>query len=190
MSAIDIKDIGSWPAAVVKAKRDEAMTALRTTIKVDGPVIVQATIDATVPHPPVDRATYRRNWKCRNIKDGARLYNSTVQASIIEDGRRPGTGVSWEGMRSLRLWVHRHGMEGWEARIQRAHLLKKKEGGRPGARLKMRDRTEAARDSIAFLIARAIKARGLPAKHVLARAKPLLAQLMQRTLAGVFGAST
>jgi hypothetical protein len=183
VSAIDIKDIGSWPAAVVKAKREEAMTALRTTIKVDGPAIVQTTIDATVPHPPVDRATYRRNWKCRNIKDGVRLYNSTVQASIIEDGRRPGFGVSWEGLASLRLWVHRHGMDKSEATSQRSGLK-----GR--GRLKMKDRTEAARDSIAFLIARAIKARGLPAKHVLARAKPLLAQLMQRTLAGVFGAAT
>ena len=184
---IDIKDIGSWPGQVVREKRSELLTAVRTAIKVDGPAIVQATIDATKPNPPVDRATYRRNWKCRNIPNGARLYNSTVQASIIEDGRRPGTGVSWEGLTSLRVWVHHHGLDRAEAKIQRYKLLPKKEGGRPSARLSMRDRTEAARDSIAFLIARAIKARGLPAKRILARSKGLLTQLFQRTVEGVLG---
>lgn len=187
MSSIDLKDIGAWPGQVVREKRSELLTAVRTAIKVDGPVIIQATIDATKPNPPVDRATYRRNWKCRNIPNGARLYNSTVQASILEDGRRPGYGVSWEGQAALRVWVHHHGLDRQEAKIQRYKLLPKREGGRPSTRLSMRDRTEAARDSIAFLIARAIKARGLPAKRVLARSKGLLTQLFQRTVEGVLG---
>ena len=187
---IDIKDIGSWPGQVVSQKRTELMDAVRTAIKVDGPAIVQATIDATKPTAPVDRGTYRRNWKCRNIPNGARLYNSSTQAPIIEDGRRPGFGVSWEGRAALAVWVHHHGLDRDEARVQRYKLLPKKEGGRPSTRLKMRERTEAARDSIAFLIARAIKARGLPAKHILARSKGLLTQLFQRTVAGVIGGAS
>lgn len=189
-TTIDIKDIGAWPGKVVSQKRTELVDAVRTAIKVDGPAILQATIDATKPTPPVDRGTYRRNWKCRNIPNGSRLYNSTVQASIIEDGRRPGFGVSWEGRASLAVWVHHHGLDRAEAKVQRYKLLPKKEGGRPAARLSMRDRTEAARDSIAFLIARAIKARGLPAKRILARSKGLLAQLFQRTVAGVLGGAS
>ena len=165
--SVSVSDLAKWPKVMVEKYHVEIVKQIQISVQMHGPAIIQAIIDGTRPYPPVNTGEYRRNWKVRRISNGALIFNPTKQAGIIGQGRRPGFGVSKEGQEALARWVHLHGMDRFD--------------GTPGMRRRIRSR--AARDSraraIAFLIARKIKARGLPAKNILGRAKPLItAQVM------------
>jgi hypothetical protein len=176
-STVQLADIGKWPLKVVHQYHSGIVDTMRVSVKTYGPAIIQAVIDGVRPHPPVNTGDYRRGWKVRNITDGVFLYNPTKQAGIIERGRRPGTGVSQEGQEAIARWVHLHGMDrdGMSTRERRARRKMRAAGAEKAA---FRFRTRWTQDSraraIAFLIARAIKRRGLPAKNILAQAKPIL----------------
>lgn len=121
-----------------------AVAAVRRTVKVNGPRIVQASIDETSP-APVDRGTYRRSWRYDDLPNGAQITNSVPYASVIEGGRRP--GARQPPTEALVGWVKRKGL------------------------VKGRGKSaDAEARGVAFIIARAIAKRGLPAKGVLKRA--------------------
>lgn len=146
---VSIDELGAKMKEYVATRYADVVKTIQLSLRVDAPRIVQQIIDETVPHPPVDRGTYRRTWKVANVPGGAVLYNPTKYAGIIEYGRQPGTGIGREGIEALTGWVRRHGMQ----------------TGKKGA--------DNAR-SIAFAIAASIKARGTAAKLVLARSKPFI----------------
>lgn len=81
-----------------------------------------------------------------------RVFSALPYAVVIDEGRRPGFGVSRAGIASLRLWVQRKlGLSGDEA------------------------------DRATWAIAQTIKARGIPAQHFAARgisrARPTIEQM-------------
>lgn len=88
---------------------------------------------------------YRTSWEVQRTKTGAKLVNTTPYAKVIEWGRRPGAKAPPPEV--IREWV-------------RQKLV-------PAGKV---DDNEAAIKSAAFLIGRAIKRRGIPAKLVLATA--------------------
>ena len=94
----------------------------------------------------VNTGIYRRAWKWRRITNGAVISNSVPYASVIEDGRRRGKGVSRQGQVALARWAIRKGL------VQ--------------GKGKKRD---AAARNVAFLIARALKKRGLKGRKVMGR---------------------
>lgn len=142
----DPKSMSRHLSADAKAIHGRIVAAIQKTV-LEGEAIAQQEIDNTVPKP-VDTATYRRGFQYARLPDGATIYNPVPYASVIEYGRRPGKGISKEGMDALAGWVYRKGL-----------------AGRSGPR---EDRMAAAR-RVAYVVARKIRARGLPAKHVLLR---------------------
>ena len=86
---------------------------------------------------------------------GAVIFNDRPYAGIIEWGRRAGFGVSQEGQLALAQWVRR----------------------------KLRVKNESEVRGLVFVIARAIKARGLPARNVMKRALPYAMRLVNQEIA-------
>jgi hypothetical protein len=225
---VHIRDLAKWPQKVVDQYRGVIMTAAEQTLQIEGLQVIQQTIDSTQPHPPVNTGSYRRRWRVSRIPDGIRLGNGDKIAGVIEDGRRPGTGVSQEGQQAIARWVHLHGMDKVTLRerstsAERARLRLAKDVGagylgvvktkvmedrearftqgkrkrlrtaralgatalrmaKAGERQRFIDATEKKAMTVAFLIARAIKRRGLPAKNILGRAKKQITDLVMRNI--------
>lgn len=155
------------PAQLPEALREHAKSVLKEihkavylTCAVEGPRIIQAEIDATSP-PPVDRGTYRRSFEVAKTADGVAIYNPLLYASVIEEGRRPGSKMP--PIDEIARWVLRKG------------LVK----GRRGVA-----REKAAR-GIAFVIARGIARKGMKPRHILAKSEVKLTPLV---LAAVYKA--
>lgn len=169
-STVQLADIGKWPKQVVHQYHSGIVQTIRTSLRMYAPALIQDAIASVKPYQPVHTGDYKRSWKVRNITDGAFFYNPTIQASIIERGRRPGVGVSRAGQEALARWVHLHGMDrATMSKRERRSRRRMRAGG--AAKESFRFRTKWSQESrargIAFLIARAIKRRGLPAKNVL-----------------------
>ena len=101
---VNIASLPEWAGKLVGRRKADVLAAIRKTVYVAGQQIIQQEIDATKPYKPVDRGDYRRGWKYAELPDGARLYNATVQASVIERGRRPG---SMPPLTPLMRWAQR-----------------------------------------------------------------------------------
>ena len=161
--------VGKYHAEIVKQ--------IQVSVKMHGPAIIQAIIDGTRPYPPVNTGKYRRAWKVRSISNGALIFNPTKQAGIIGNGRRPGFGVSREGQEALARWVHLHGMDRQPMSIREKRAGRKMRAAgisKQGLRARKMWTQENRARGIAFVIARAIKRRGLPAKNILGQAKPII----------------
>ena len=130
--------------------------ALRARLKDDVEVARLATVD--VAYVGLEKAeartddlnfeytgAYRTSWEVQRTKTGAKLVNLAPYAKVIEWGRRPGAKAP--PVEVIREWV-------------RQKLV-------PAGKV---DDNEAEIKSAAFLIGRAIKRRGIPAKLVLATA--------------------
>jgi hypothetical protein len=148
--------LGAFMLLLNQKQREVAMRAMQGAVVVDGPRLIHEEISATVPQP-VDRGGYRRMWRAERTADGAVLYNPLPYAAIIEAGRRPGAAMP--PVDALTDWVIRK------------RLVK-------GRGIKAR----AEARGVAFVIARKIAERGLPAKRVLARAVKRLVPLATRAI--------
>jgi hypothetical protein len=132
-----------------RERRARVITAIRDTLATQGIAIVHGAIGTSRP-PPVDRGMYKRSWRAVKIPNGGALLNTTPYGGVIEHGRRPGT---MPPTGPIAAWVRRKG-------------LVREVRGRGGQ--------DAAARSIAFAIARKIKERGQPARHILRSALPAL----------------
>ena len=176
-ASVNISDLAKWPKVMVGKYHREIVKQIQVSVKMHAPAIIQAIIDGAKPYPPVNTGEYRRNWKVRNITDGALLYNPTKQAGIIERGRRPGFGVSREGQEALARWVHLHGMDRQPSSLRERRTARRMRAAgisKQGLRARKIWTQENRARGIAFVIARAIKRRGLPAKNILGQAKPII----------------
>lgn len=144
-----------------------AVETIRRTVKLHGPRAVQAEI-ADAPRPPVDRGTYRRSWRFDDIPDGATMYNFSAYGSIIEDGRRPGTKMP--PLAVIEDWVRRKG-------IGRQYGPDQK-----GKRKVSRKLNDSEIRGIAFVIARAIKARGIEGLHIMELAAEVVDEQVRRDI--------
>lgn len=162
---------------------EDAVDIIRTNVKLHGPRLVQAEIQAVTPRQPVDRSTYKRSWRFEDIPGGAVMYNFSGHASIIEDGRRPGGRMP--PLSVIADWVRRKGIGLRAGPVQQVTRVV---GGRViTGRRGFNRRSKAELRSIAFVVARAIKARGLPAHHIMRLAGEKLDVIVQGELAKGLG---
>lgn len=151
--------------------------------------LVQAEIESTKPHKPVDVGTYAASWKRIKTKTGAMVVNPTPQAAWIERGRRKG-GVSEEGRKHLADWVKRKGLYLDElATVLAEHKAGKIQLERRGKRgTTRRAAIDEACRRVAFVIARKLANEGFsprwPLKRALAKSKPKVAAAIARAMKG------
>lgn len=173
-ASIKLADIGKWPQKVVHDYHGGIVSTIRTSLRMHAPVLFQEAIAAVRPHQPVNTGDYKRSGKVVNITDGAMFFNPTKQAAIIDRGRRKGFGVSREGQEALARWVHLHGMDRPTAAQMRFARGRRRGSAARFRKILQEDRARA----VAFLIARAIKQRGLPAKNVISGMREKLTGLV------------
>jgi hypothetical protein len=143
--------------------QEDAVAIIRKTVKLHGPRLVQEEISG-LARAPVDRGTYRRSFHYENIPNGATIFNSALHAGVIEYGRRPGEKAP--PLQVIVAWLARKGI------VKGA-----------GSRNFATDSQYAKLRSAAFVMARAIKRRGLPAHHVLLLAARKLDEQVRAALA-------
>ena len=155
--------------------------AIRVSVKKNGPRIVQQIISSENPQP-VDRGTYRRSFQVDDVPGGAVMYNFAPHAAIIEEGRRPGARMP--PVEAIFSWVVRKKIgRTINGPVQAFSGPRQKKGNRS-------DRKQAVMNNqrwIAWQIARAIKARGLKAKKILARAEQRLTPLVSADISRALG---
>lgn len=155
---VDHRALGASIERSHREKIARAEEAIRTTVKLHGPRIVQQLIDAEDPKP-VDRAVYRRSFAADDVPHGVEFYNFAKHGPIVELGRRPG---KMPPVDKLTDWV------------QRKNLVPR------GARNRKKAR------AVAFLIARKIARKGIKGHHILARAArqltPIVMERARRAL--------
>ena len=104
---------------------------------------------------------YMGSFRASKHPLGAMIYNFAPYAGVIEWGRRAGFGVSKEGQLQLAQWVRR----------------------------KLRVKNESEVRSLVFVIARAIKARGLQPRNVMKRALPYAMRLVNQEITKAISAA-
>lgn len=156
---VHIKDLPGYVRSMPKQRFAAGVKAIRLTMRTCGRRFVSEEIKATSPHPPFDRGSYDRSWQTVNMDGGARFFSTSVYASVIDNGRRPG---KWPPFQAILGWVHRKQLAekwGWiTAKVRKSR--------KASAKLDV----QAAEKGIAFIVMAAIKRRGLPPKRVFARA--------------------
>lgn len=165
--------------------KDALVKAIRTTVKLHGPRIAQAIVSGESP-PPVDRGTYRRSFKASDVDGGVVLYNFAPHAPVIERGRRPNGRMPPVDV--IAAWVRRKGIGSTfvgpvRQAVRATSALggrKKTVGGRKGA-------VAAQQRGIAFLIARKIAKRGLPAHHIMDRTVEQLTPIVEKAIEEALG---
>lgn len=155
---LSLSDFPGWLRRKQKQLPTVARDALRLAAKTEGMRVIQEVISATTPQP-VDRGTYRRGWRARNVPGGVAVYNPTLYASVIEHGRRPGGKPP--PTKLIARWVLRKG------------LVKDVRG-------KAKQR-RAAR-AFAFAIARSIAKKGQKGQHILEHAVKRMRPLFQQAV--------
>lgn len=134
----------------------EAVKTIRRVVKLYGPRFIQEEI-TSLAKPPVDRGTYRRSFRFDDVKDGAVIYNFAPYAPVLEYGRRPGQKAP--PIAAIAAWIERKGIAAQFGPRQRGA------GGRAAAM-----RRKAQVRALAYVIARQIKRRGMPALLIIQHA--------------------
>jgi hypothetical protein len=109
--SVNIRELSGYVVGMCKDRHLAIVKAIQQTVQERGRVLVAQAIRETRPRPPFDRGTYQNSWKAINVPDGVKLVSSHPAASVIENGRRPGFGVSRAGIEALKGWAKRHGMD-------------------------------------------------------------------------------
>ena len=78
VQSVKLADLGSYVVGLTTKRFQSVVTAVQTQCATLGLVMIQEEVDQA---KAVDRATYRRAWKCLRLKDGAKLSNSTAQSA-------------------------------------------------------------------------------------------------------------
>jgi len=113
----------------------------------------------------VDRGTYAQRFRARRTRRGAELRNDAPHAAVIEFGRRP--GARWPPQSAILGWIRRKGIDVSALADVRIGKRRKKRGA--GWTKGRRQGVRRGQKQLAFLIARAIGTRGLPAHAVFRR---------------------
>jgi hypothetical protein len=166
-SAIVKYDLSGWLSAR-KALAGRFNTVIMRGVRSGAarclPILHAATRNAIPANPSgvgvgaFNTGAYLRAWKSRGTDQGAVVFNDSPYAGIIEFGRRPGARMP--PIDVIEHWVIRKGL---------AKTVQKAAGRKRSAAKKLAAAYAAARESrsIAFVIARAIKRRGLIARRVM-----------------------
>jgi hypothetical protein len=140
-----------------EARVKRVVRAIQQTVETAGPAIAQEELRRASARrsAPINTGEYARSWQARRLGNGAVLFNDAPYASIIELGRRPGSKAPPTSV--IMKW-----------------LEQKLRGS-----VKNRKSREAQARGLAFVIARAIGKRGLPAHRVMARTRLRLNRIVR-----------
>lgn len=147
-----------------------AIGIIQRTVRLHGPRLAQREVDGISPKP-VDRGTYRRSFHVEKIPTGAVIFNSAPHAAVIEYGRRAGSRPP--PIDAIADWVLRKGLldrKVFTKVIVTPSTIRSHRAGRVVVKLRRRRRTAELKKqarALAFVIARSIARRGLPAQRIL-----------------------
>lgn len=138
------------------------------------PILHQATRTAIPANPgqvgsggAFNTGAYLRAWRAEPISGGARVYNDSVYAAVIEHGRRRG---KFPPIAAIQLWAQRKfrlKVKSFApARTARLRAAKARRSSKSVSQSQLRN--------IAFVIARAIARRGLRARRVMHGVRPAM----------------
>jgi hypothetical protein len=164
----------------IMSKPKQVLDAVRLTVRSHAPRLALEAVARVRPHQPVDRGTYRRSFKVENLPTGVSFYNYSPHAGIIELGRRPGARMP--PIEVIEAWVWR------KFRVQLAQA--RREAGKVlGARKKdyakqrvILDAESQAVKRMAFLVARKIKSKGLPAHRIMKQVEDQLKPMVHKAI--------
>lgn len=88
--------------------RKDMVTSIQVGLEMYGPLMFQREVDRAKPRPPVDRGTYRRSVRVDRTDRGAKFYNFSPHAVIIEKGR--GRNKRMPPIKAIQGWVRRKGI--------------------------------------------------------------------------------
>lgn len=129
--------------------------AIQDTVEEHGQRIAVQNTQALGRYAPINTHAYLEAWQTRKTETGAVVFNDSPYASIIEKGRR--RGARMPPVKVIAEWLDQK----LRGRIRnRAKRLKQVRG-------------------IAFVVARAIGRRGLPAKHIMRKTKRKLDDMVR-----------
>jgi predicted CopG family antitoxin len=148
---IDAKDYSAYLRNIATAEIPKAIERGCLSGALRCIPIVQRSTETAPPANPAGKGVggafnygdYKRAWKATPTKGGAAVFNDRLYAAVIEEGRRAGAKMPPSDPDVIAHWVQRH-------------LGKSKKEAK----------------QLSFVIRRAIKARGLNPRRVLARAIP------------------
>lgn len=147
---------------------DRTVEIIRRDVRLHGPRLCQEEVQAAVPRIPVDRGTYRRSFRFENVDHGATAYNFSPHAPIIEAGRRPGGRMP--PVAAILAWMRRKKIGLTQGPAVMSHTVLQKGARRQSYGEAHRELRDSQLEHVALQIARAIRARGLPAHHILGAA--------------------
>jgi len=110
-----------------------------------------------------DRGSFKRAWKISVDTQSVRFFNIAQYAGVIEFGRRPGARMPPPEV--LIPWVRRH--------------LTITERTRKGTERTRKPRKGSEAERLAFVVARAIKERGIDGKFILESSKEDLKDILE-----------
>lgn len=142
----------------LEARRQRVITAIQETVLTEGPRIAVAKTQALGRYAPINLHHYLDGWQAKKLDNGAVLFNDTPYAAVIERGRRPGSRMPPK--KAIAEWL--------EQKLR--------------GRIKNRKKRLAEASSLAYVVARAIGRRGLPAKRILRKTKRKLNPMVRRAV--------
>lgn len=156
-----------------KAMLKRVVRAVQVEVHTSGLAIVDDEVARARPLP-VDRGTYRRSWQVAEHPDGASLFNDSPYASIIENGRRPGSKMPPVDL--IYKWVKRKHIGEMHGPRQATGKARFNGRGVEARTKKLQNQrlTERQQRGIAFVIARAIGKRGQKGHFILAKTREFL----------------
>jgi hypothetical protein len=186
VQTVRLADLGRTIGRDMRAQRDAAQKAMRITVHTEAPRIIQDEIARAQPRQPVDTGGTKNKYQTRDVPGGVIVFNPSVAAAVIEDGRRAGKMPPLE---PLIRWVLRKGLVG------KAAIMPSEKGkhARAAARLVAKDVEWQAAKGIAWAIARKMMKQGWPAApnqpmqilaKTAARLRPLVLAAVDRALRG------
>lgn len=158
---VDPGAFASRMSADYKERLERVVRAIRVTVHTAGLAIAQEETRRRTARlrPPVHTGEYARSWHATDLPNGAVLLNDAPHAAFIEYGRRPGARMP--PPRVIEQWL--------EAKMR--------------GRIRNRGKREASAKALAFVVARAIGRRGLPAHRIMARTRRRLDRAVQEAIA-------
>jgi hypothetical protein len=141
-----------------QARAARVVKAIQETVLVEGPAIAVQQTQALGKYAPINTSNYLRGWKAEKLDNGAIVFNDTPYASVIEHGRR--RGARMPPTKVIAEWLEQKMRGRVRNRAKRLRMAK----------------------SMAFVVARAIGRRGLPAKNIMKKTRRKLDPMVKKAV--------
>lgn len=172
---IEPRDLGPLLEQIIKAKQEQAVIIMRETALQAQQLLVQRSHVVAF-----DTGHYASAWRTENTAHGAVVENDAPYAGVVEYGRRPGT---FPNIKAIFQWLQRKSAFAIGVKFTSKGVVPRGKVREKGLN---KDWETQVLMQMAFMIARAIKARGITPKHVLMGAVPEIKAMLRRNLRRAF----